>query len=81
VCCTKPDETIAQRAMALAPYLPSGPFSASSFLDHAIGLNAVSNSSEADVLRDHLTDTGVIVRLGCLVEMWALADSRVAAGD
>jgi hypothetical protein len=74
MCCSKVDETVAQRALALAPYLPAGPFSASRFLDHAIGLNAVRNSSEADVLRDHLTETGVLIRLGCIVEMWALAD-------
>ena len=64
---------IAERAWAIAPHLPPGPFSKGRFVDHATGLNALDNAGDVDAILDYLTIAGVITTVSPGVALWIRA--------
>jgi hypothetical protein len=70
---TSPHDALADRVMTVARFLPLGPFSTQRFIDHATGLNAISNVSEVDVILAHLADAGLIVKVSADSPLWIAA--------
>jgi hypothetical protein len=66
-------DPIADRVMTVARFLPLGPFSTQRFIDHATGLNAISNVSEVDLILAHLVDAGLIVKVSADSPLWIAA--------
>jgi hypothetical protein len=49
-----------ERLAAVVRHLPAGPFTSVQYLDHAIGLNAVTNASDIAPAIDRLTALGIV---------------------
>ena len=65
--------SIFDQAMEVARHLPPGPFSMARFVDHATGLNVLSNVADAQPMLDYLRETGVIMPLGSSSSLWITA--------
>ena len=62
------------QAMEVARHLPPGPFSVKRFVDHATGLNALTNVADAEPMLASLREAGVIMPLGSSTSLWITAE-------
>jgi hypothetical protein len=70
-----PDDRALDKLVVVLDHLPPGPFTRESFLAHAIGLNAIANATDIDLILDHLAGLGLIYRFGANVDTWAVLRS------
>lgn len=68
----EPEDRRFDRLAEVLDHLPPGPFSRDTFLSHAIGLNAIDNAADIDLILDRLAELDLIHRFGSRVDTWVV---------